>query len=109
MRTHQALIAATAVAVVCVRPASAASCESLARLSLSHVTVTLANMVDAGAFVQFPAARAGGGGAPPPVQGRGAGGGRGGAPASPFADVPAFCRVMATLTPSADSEIKMEL
>ena len=28
---------------------------------------------------------------------------------SPFADVPAFCRVQATLMPSTDSEIRMEL
>ena len=29
--------------------------------------------------------------------------------ASPFADLPAFCRVTATLMPSSDSAIKMEL
>jgi len=85
------------------RPGAAASCERVASMALPHVTITLANMVDPGAFVPFPAARAGGGGA------AGAAAGRGGAPASPFADLPAFCRVMATLTPSGDSEIKMEL
>ena len=94
-------------------PAGAASCEGLSALRLAHVTVTLANMVEAGAFVQFPAAR--GGGAPPvaaagPGAGAQGGRGRGGAgPVSPFADLPAFCRVVATLTPSNDSDIKMEL
>jgi feruloyl esterase len=102
------------------RSISAASCESLATLSLPHVTVTLANVVDAGAFVPFPAGRGGpppaaaparGVGAPagaggPAAQGRG---GRGGAPPSPFADLRAFCRVLATVTPTDDSDIKIEL
>src|SRR5436309_12863991 len=57
------------------RPRAAASCESLAALSLPHITVTLANLVDAGTFVQFPAGRGGPPAAPPPA--RGAGGGRG--------------------------------
>src|SRR4029450_6526109 len=111
---------------VTARPAAAASCESLATLPLPHTTITLANVVDAGTFVQFPPAR-GGAAAPPPPQARGAGagvgegagrgavaggggqgGGRGGPP-SPFADLPAFCRVLATLMPSPDSDIKMEL
>jgi feruloyl esterase len=115
-----------AVLFVTVRPAAAASCESLATLSLPHATITLANVVDAGTFVQFPPAR-GGAAAPPPPPARGAGAGVGegagrgagvggagqgrgrGGPASPFADLPAFCRVLATLMPSPDSDIKMEL
>jgi hypothetical protein len=52
----------------------------------------LAHRVDAGQFVP-PAGRAGGG--------------RAGA--NPFAALPAFCRVAATLTPTADSEIKIEV
>jgi len=107
------------------RPADAVSCDSLASLALPHATITLANLVDAGAFVPFPQGRAA---APAPVApargtaapgARGAGpdanaagargrGGRGGG-ASPFADLPAFCRVTATLMPSTDSAIKMEL
>ncbi len=87
------------------RPAAAAPCESLARLALSHATITLANAVDAGSFVPFPALR-GAGGAPPAAGAPGRG--RGAAP-SPFADLPAFCRVTATLMPSTDSEIKIEL
>jgi feruloyl esterase len=95
------------------RPVAAASCESLATLALPHVTVTLANMVDAGTFVQFPAGRGGGGGAAPAAGGgrggAGGGGGRGAAASTPFSDLPAFCRVMATLTPSDDSDIRIEL
>src|SRR5262245_753865 len=88
-----------------VRPAVAASCESLSSINLPNVMITLANMVDAGSFVQFPAGR----GAAPAAPAAPAGRGGGGTPASPFADVPAFCRVQATLMPSKDSEIKMEL
>src|SRR4051812_34072004 len=83
-------LAASAV-LIGARPTSAASCESLAALSLPHVTVTLANLVEAGTFVQFPAGR-GGGGAP-----------------TSFSDLRAFCRVIATLTPTSDSDIRMEL
>src|SRR6266487_4554230 len=87
------------------RPVTAASCESLAALPLPHVTVTLANLVDAGTFVQLPPARGGGGGGAPPAPpagrvegaargaGAGGGGGRGAAAPTPFADLPAFCRV----------------
>jgi feruloyl esterase len=67
-------------------PAAAASCESLATLALPMATVTTAQTVAAGAFSQP--------------------GGRG---PSPFADLPAFCRVAATLTPSSDSDIKIEV
>jgi feruloyl esterase len=112
-------VALVAVAGLSARPASAASCESLATVSLPHTTVTLANVVEAGTFVQFPPGR-GGPVAPPaaqaPARGTGAApqgpegrGGRGSVPPSPFADLPAFCRVTATLMPSPDSDIKMEL
>ena len=74
---------------------AASACESLASLKLPNTTITLAQTVAAGAFTP-----------PPPANGRG---GRGGGNANPYADVPAFCRVTATLTPSADSDIKMEL
>ena len=74
----------------------------------------LANVVDAGTFVQFPAGR-GPVPAPPVARGRGVesgagrgGQGRGGQP-SPFADLPAFCRVAASIKPSSDSDIKIEL
>jgi feruloyl esterase len=74
------------------RSGAAATCESLMSLSRSGTTVTLAQLVDAGRFVQ-PSGRAGGG--------------RGGA--NPFAALPAFCRVAVTLTPAHDSEIKIEV
>jgi len=66
---------------------AAASCEDLSKTALPNTTVTLAQPVAAGAFT--------------------AQGGRGGA--NPFADLPAFCRVAATLKPSADSDIKIEV
>lgn len=67
----------------------AAACSGLTSLALPHTTVTGAEVVAAGAFT-------------PP------GGGR---PAQlrAYADLPAFCRVSATLTPSDDSEIKVEV
>ena len=66
---------------------SAATCESLSSLALPHATIT-AQSVAAGAFS--------------------APGGRGNAAAT-FKNLPAFCRVAATLKPSGDSEIMMEL
>jgi len=76
-----------AVTLMSARTAMAASCEDLAKTSLPNATITLAQSVAAGAFT--------------------AQGGRGGA--NPFADLPAFCRVAATLKPSADSDIKIEV
>ena len=67
--------------VLVASPAFAATCESLATLALPHATITAAQPVAAGAFA-------------PPQTGRG---GRGG---NPYATVPAFCRVAATLTPT---------
>ena len=67
--------------------ARAATCESLSSLSIPNTTVTMAQAVAAGAFT-------------PPARG-----GRGGT----FTDLPAFCRVQATLKPTSDSDIKMEL
>ena len=68
------------------RAIAATPCEGLAKLTLSNTTITLAQTVAAGAF-QPPA------------------GARGGT----FNDLPAFCRIQATLKPSSDSDIKMEL
>ena len=73
--------------------AAVPSCESLATLALPHSTVTLAQAVPAGqltlpagAVPSFP-------GFPPPN----------------FGNLPAFCRVGATLKPTGDSEIKIEV
>jgi feruloyl esterase len=71
-----------------VLPASAATCESLSGLKLPNTTITAAESVAAGAFSA------------------GGRGGRGGA--NPFADLPAFCRVAATVKPTPDSDIKIE-
>jgi feruloyl esterase len=68
--------------------ARAASCESLASLALPGTTITMAQPVAAGAFT-------------PP-------GGRAGRASAP-SDLPAFCRVAATLKPSNDSDIKIEV
>ncbi len=73
----------------------AATCESLAALTLPNTTITMAQPVAAGAFAA-PGARAG-----RPSAGSGQ--------ASPMADLPAFCRVGATLAPSSDSDIKIEV
>ena len=69
------------------------SCESLASLRLPDATIDSAQSVAAGAFEP-------------------AGGGSGGANgrlAGAFKGLPAFCRVAATLKPSNDSDIKVEV
>jgi len=78
-----------ALMLLSARSAAAAPCEDLAKSSRPNTTITLAQSVAAGAL-------------PAPA-------GRGGAQANPFADLPAFCRVAATLKPSADSDIKIEV
>ena len=89
-RIHAFVVAAflAAMFVSTALPAAAASCESLAGLKLPDTTITMAQSVAAGAFT-VPAA------------------GRGAAPR--FDDLPAFCRVAATLKPSTDSDIKIEV
>jgi feruloyl esterase len=85
-------VAMTALCLDTRSAAAATTCESLAMLSLPNTTVTLAQSVAAGAFTPP---------APPAAGGRGRG--------QQFTDLPAFCRVQATLKPSSDSDIKMEL
>jgi hypothetical protein len=72
-------------------PASAKDCASLASLKVDG-KVTSATLVPAGTFQQ-PA----GPGLPPGVAG------------AAYKDLPDFCRVQATLTPSKDSDIKVEV
>ncbi len=67
---------------------AAGSCETLTSLALPNATVTLAQPVAAGGFVQAGAS----------------GGQRDGA-----AKLQPFCRVALTLKPSSDSDIKMEI
>ena len=68
------------------------ACSRLLDLSLPNTEVTGAEVVAAGAFT-------------PPTGGR--------APSAaqlrPYAELPAFCRVSATLTPTDDSDIKVEV
>jgi feruloyl esterase len=74
--------------------AAASSCEGLADLSLPDAKITSAINVAAGAF------------ALPTPGGTEAGGQRS---AELFGHLPAFCRVTATLTPSSDSDVKIEV
>jgi feruloyl esterase len=83
-------VAVMAMAALTVSPGFAAPCESLASLKLPNTMITSANTVAAGAFTPP---------APP-----------GAASTAPqFSALPAFCRVAATLTPSRDSDIKVEV
>lgn len=66
---------------------NAASCESLRSLTLPNTTITVVQTVSAGAFTQPTDAAA--------IQA--------------FRELPAFCRVAATLTPSLDSDVKIEV
>jgi len=70
-------------------PAMGATCESLSTFSQAHIAVTLAQSVGAKQFTSPN--------------------GRGGRGADAFTNLPAFCRVAATLTPSGDSDIKIEV
>jgi feruloyl esterase len=71
--------------MACCAPAFAASCDGLASLALPEATITKAQVVPAGAFT--------------PPTGR----------PDPYKTLPEFCRVLATLTPSKDSDIKIEV
>src|ERR1700686_2307324 len=80
------LLLFAAVALVA-EPGDRASCENLSKLTLPNTAITTAQVVGTGEFVA-PAGRG---------------------PALSFKDLPAFCRVHATLTPSTDSDIKVEV
>ena len=86
MRTPAGALFATVV--LGAAPAFAASCESLTSLSLPETTITLAQPVAAGTFT-VP----------------GAAGGKGKQGPS-YRDLPAFCRVTATIKPTSDSDIQ---
>jgi len=75
-------------------PGAAIACEQLANLSLPNTKITLAQQVTTGT-VTLPAT--------PVAIGSLAG------PPREFADLPAFCRVAATLMPTVDSDIKIEV
>jgi len=93
MKHRAYLPSALALLIVCVWPATsawAASCESVAALTLPGAKVTTAQQMAPGVFTPP--------GPPPPA----------GVP-TVFARLPEFCRVAATLTPSSDSDIKIEV
>jgi feruloyl esterase len=70
--------------------AGATSCGSVASMALRNTTITTAAIVEAGAFP-----------APP--------GGRGPNAGAVYKSLPAFCRIAATLKPSSDSVVKIEV
>jgi feruloyl esterase len=95
-RRNAALIAATAallfgLAGTVSESFAATSCESLSSLTLPDTTVTSAAVVAAGAFQ-------------PPVGQRGNGRG-----ADPYKELPAFCRVTASIKRSGDTDVKFEV
>jgi feruloyl esterase len=100
------VISIVAVAVLAATPATAqsasasnggvSSCDALASVALPNTTITSVQTVAAGAFA-------------PPGAAAGGGGGRGAAAAQAYARLPAFCRVAATLAPSTDSDIRIEV
>src|SRR5260221_79740 len=92
MKITRAAFLALVIAIALLRTVTAAgtSCESLLKLMAANTTVTLAEQVPAGGF-------------------RAPGGGAGAQNASRFAELPAFCRVAATVKPTADSDIKIEV
>ena len=73
----------TAPVVTAATPAAAATCASLASLALPDTTITAAQLIPAGTYT-----------APD---------------GEVFTNLPAFCRIAATLTPTSDSDIKIEL
>ena len=76
--------AGLAVALRGQQPVAGGSCADLSRLTLPHTTVTMAQTVAAGSFTSPDGA-------------------------GDFRTLPSFCRVAATLKPSSDSEIKIEV
>src|SRR6266542_2040232 len=97
MKSTLAVLATLALAIAPwptekVIAAAARSCEDLKSVTLADTVITSAQVVEAGAFTP-----PGGGRATPP--------GAVGA----YARLPAFCRVAATVRPSSDSDIKVEI
>ena len=83
-RTRRSLLVLTAAGPAFFAvPCFADNCEGLATLQLPHTTITKAEVVSTGIFA--------------PSAGK------------PLTDLPAFCRVTATVKPSADSDILVEI
>ena len=83
------MYARLSIAILASAAYAAGACENLSTFKLEKATITSAQEVEAGAF------------APP--------GGRAARGSNAFQKLPAFCRVQATLTPTSDSHIDMEL
>jgi feruloyl esterase len=90
LNMKQSLFSAFLLLALPVSARAATSCEALAKLSLPHTDITQAALVAKGAFAPPADANAG-------------------RVNNPYAAVPAFCRVAATLRPSSDSDIKVEV
>src|SRR5262245_16881261 len=98
MMRNLLLLTAAAIAGVAQTP-----CENLKTLSIPTVTITVAESVAAGPLRQP-------GAAPADNAHKGAAKqAKGGVAAQQPTMLPAYCRVAATLAPSSDSDIKMEL
>src|SRR5690242_11276797 len=80
------MIRCSGLALVCASFALAATCDSLGSLNFPNTTISLAQQVAAKEF------------RPPD-----------GSSAQPFGNLPAFCRVAATLKPTTDSDIRIEV
>ena len=94
IRFIKVILTTTAALALSVIPAVAEnSCESLASLKIKDGKIDSASIVEAGQFK-------------PPAAGFMMGGPGG---INPFQNTPAFCRVTATLTPTSDSDIKIEV
>ena len=93
MKHFTAITTAGAVATIAITATTAAvpaqPCQALASLRLPHTAITLAAIVPAGGFSRP------GSGPTSAAQG--------------FSNAVAFCRVAATLTPTSDSDIKIEV
>ncbi|MEI9811188.1 MAG: tannase/feruloyl esterase family alpha/beta hydrolase [Acidobacteriota bacterium] len=83
----------SATCLLAALPAIGATCESLSSLSFPDGKIDSAAVVEPGAFQE-----------PVPAGAKGKGKGT-----NPYANLPRFCRVVATLTPSKDSDIKVEV
>ena len=92
MKIMRAALLAVVLAIALLPTVNAAgtSCENLLKFAAENTTVTQAEQVPAGGF-RTPGAAAGA------------------ENASRFSELPAFCRVAATVKPTADSDIKIEV
>jgi tannase/feruloyl esterase len=82
-------VGATALAEPSASVGTTRACADLTRLKLPHTTITIAEVVPVGGFTRAPSGR--------------------GAASQAVRNPVAFCRVAATLTPTSDSDIKVEV